>query len=183
MSKKRICSLICVITVVGLVASTAVILGLNGRATIRDVEVQNPDGATGTVFVVFRPGVTSFNEDIVDEFIRGLIDSDWRVEVTTTSQQTPTNVSTYDLIVLGSPVNGGMPHQSMLDYLASVDFDGKPVVLILTSGGEDGPGMGRFSNETISANGTVYGEYQYVLFEQGARSRAYTDGTEVSPVT
>jgi hypothetical protein len=180
MSKRRICSLICVITIVGMVATTAIILGFNGRATIRDVEVQNPDGTTGTVFVVFRPGVTSFNEEIVNEFIRGLIGSDWRVEVTTTSQQTPTNVSAYDLIVLGSPVNGGMPHQSMLDYLARVDFEGKPVVLILTSGGEDGPAMGYFRNETTYANGTVYAEYQYVLFEQGARNRAYTDGNEVT---
>jgi hypothetical protein len=183
MSKKRICSLICVITVVAMVVSTAIVLGLNSRATIRDVEVQNPDGATGTVFVVFRPGVTSFNEEIVNEFIRGLIDSDWRVEVTTTSQQTPTNVSAYDLIILGSPVNGGKPHQSMLDYLSRVDFDGKQVVLILTSGGEDGPAMGDFRSAAVSAGGTIYGEYQYVLFEQGARSRAYTDGTEVTPVT
>lgn len=168
------------ISIVGLIASTVIIVSINSRETIREVEIQNPDGTTGTVFVVFRPGVTSFNEEIVSEFIRGLVDSDWRVEVTTTSQQTPTNVTGYDLIVLGSPVNGGMPHESMLAYLTRVDFGGKPVFLILTSGGLGGPGLDYFRNATIDANGTVHGEIQCQILESDARNRAYTAGTEIS---
>jgi flavodoxin len=103
------------------------------------------------------------------------------VEGTTSSQQTPTNLTSYDLIVLGSPINGDQPHQSMQDYLTRVDFDGKPIVLILTSGG--GPtetGMGRFRNATINANGLVLDELQYGIFETDAIDRAYTAGTEIS---
>ncbi|MGY5858949.1 MAG: hypothetical protein RTU63_06245 [Candidatus Thorarchaeota archaeon] len=180
MNKKRICSLICVTSIVGLIASTVIIVSINSRETIRDLEIQNPDGLEGTVFVVFRPGVTSFNEDIVNEFIRGLVDSDWRVEVTTTSTQTPTNVTGYDLIVLGSPVNGGMPHESMLVYLTRIDFEGRPVFLILTSGGAGGPGLSHFRNATVDVNGIIHGEIQYHLFESGARNSAYTAGTEVT---
>jgi len=180
MNRKRICGLICVITIAGLITTTMIVVSLNSREIIRDVEIRNPDGTKGTVFVVFRPGLTSFNEDIVNEFIRGLIDSDWRVEVTTTSQQTPTNVTTYDLIVLGSTVNGGKPHQSMLDYLSHVDFEEKRVVLILTSGGIGGPGIDHFKNATIDANGTVHSAMQFQIFETDARDRAYTAGTEIS---
>jgi flavorubredoxin len=180
MSKKRICGLTCIILTAGLIISSVLIISLNSMEIIRDLDIQNPDGTTGTVFVVFRPGVTGFNEGVVNEFVRGLVDSDWRVEVTTCSSQTPTNVTGYDLIVLGSPTNGGMPHASILDYLARVDLLGKPVVLILTSGGLGGTGPGYFRNTTIDANGVVLLELQFAILESDAGSRAYTAGTEVS---
>jgi len=149
--------------------------------TIRELEIQNPDGATGTVFVVFRPGVTGFNEGVVNEFVRGLVDSDWRVEMTTTSIETPTNVTGYDLIVLGTPVNGGQPHAAMIEYLTRVDFLGKPVVLIVTSGGDSAePAFNVFRNATINANGTIHGEFHAWLLESNAASRAYTAGTDVT---
>jgi flavorubredoxin len=169
-----------VITIAGLLTTAATVIGLNSREIVRDVEIQNPTGSKGTVFVVFRPGVTAFNEGIVNAFIRGLIQSDWRVEVTTSSQQTPTNVTAYNLIVLGAPTNGGKPHQSMLDYLARVNFGGKQVVLILTSGGDGVASMGYFRNATINANGTVLSELRFQLFDAGAADRAYTAGTEVT---
>ncbi len=181
MSKKRICGLLCVILIAGLIATTVIVVSINSRETIREVEILNSEGLTGTVFVVFRPGVTSFNEDIVNEFVRGLVDSDWRVEVTTTSQQTPTNITGYDLIVLGSPVNGAQPHQAMQDYLERIDFEGKPVVLILTSGGEDSRNaMDIFRDAVVDANGLVHSEFPFWIFDSGAGSRAYTAGTEVT---
>ena len=173
--------MLCVISIVGLVITIMTVVSLNSPEIIRDIEIQNPDGSKGTVFVAFRPGVTAFNEDVVNGFINGLVDSDWRVEVTTTSQQTPTNMTGYDLIVLGSPVNGDQPHQSMQDYLTRVDFDGKPVVLILTSGrGPSDTAIGRFRNATINANGLILNEMQYGIFETDAIDRAYTAGTEIS---
>lgn len=170
----------CIILVAGLILSVVVVTSLNSVEIVRDLKIENPDGATGTAFVVFRPGLTGFNEGVVNEFVRGLVDSDWRVEVTTSSGQTPTNVTGYDLIVLGSPTNGAKPHASMLDYLTRVDFLGKPVILILTSGGLGGTGLDYFRNATIDANGVVLSAFQYMIFEADAGSRAYTAGTEVS---
>jgi hypothetical protein len=180
MNKKRICGLTCIILITGLILSIVIVTSLNSVEIIRDLEIQNPDGTKGTVFVVFRPGLTGFNEGVVNEFVRGLVDSDWRVEVTTCSSQTPTNVTLYDLIVLGSPVNGAKPHASMLEYLTRIDFLGKPVVLILTSGGLGGTGMDYFGNATIAANGVILAEMQYAILESDAGSRAYTTGTEIS---
>ena len=180
MSKKQICGLTCIIVIAGLIISGVIIVNLNGAEIVRDVVINNPDGLTGTVFVVFRPGLTGFNEGVVNEFVRGLVDSDWRVEVTTSSSVTPTNVTGYDLIVLGSPTNGARPHASMLDYLTRVDFEGKPVVLILTSGGFGGAGLELFGNATEDANGVVLSSMQFAIFEADAGSRAYTAGTEVS---
>jgi flavorubredoxin len=173
--------LILVIAIVGLVATVGIVVVLNGREIVRPLEIQNPTGSRGTAFVVFRPGLTSFNEDVVNAYIRGLIHSDWRVAVTTSSQQTPTNVTVYDFIVLGCPTNGDMPHQSMLDYLARVNFGGKPVVLILTSGGDGLTSMGHLRNATIDANGTVLSELRYQLLQSNATDSAYAAGDAITP--
>jgi len=170
----------CIVVIAGLITTGVIVVSLNSVEIVRDVVINNPDGSTGTVFVVFRPGLTGFNEGVVNEFVRGLVDADWRVEVTTSSSATPTNVTAYDLIVLGSPTNGAKPHESMLAYLTRVDFEGKPVVLILTSGGFGGAGLELFGNATEDANGVVLSSMQFAIFEADAGSRAYTAGTEVS---
>lgn len=180
MNKKRICGTTCVILIIGLMLSVVIITALNSAEIIRDVEIKNPDGTKGTVFVVFRPGLTSFNEAVVNQYIRGLVDSNWSVAVTTSSSQTPTNVTEYDLIVLASPTNGGQPHASILEYLTRVNLLGKPVVLILTSAGMGGPGLDYFRNATIAANGVVISAMQFTIFESDAGSKAYTAGTEIS---
>ncbi|NHJ14906.1 MAG: hypothetical protein EAX95_14590 [Candidatus Thorarchaeota archaeon] len=173
--------MLCVIVVVGLIATTIVVVSLNSREIIQDIEIQNADGATGTVFVVSRPGLTGFHVGTMNEFIRGLVDADWRVEVTTPSSQTLTNVTSYDLVILACPVNGASPHQAMQDYLARVDFGGRPVILVLTSGGEDAsPAMGVFNDLVVDANGVVQDELSYWLLDGAAAGTAYTDGTQVT---
>jgi hypothetical protein len=181
MNKKRICCLTCIISLVGLIVTGVVIVSLNSPEIIQDVRIENEDGTTGTVFIVSRPGVTGFHVGIMNEFIRGLNDTDWRIEITTPSSETSTNVTGYDLIVLASPVNGAQPHQSMQDYLARVDLGGKPVILLLTSGGEDAnPAMGVFNDLVIDADGVVQNELSYWLLDQLAAGAAYTDGTQVT---
>lgn len=166
---------------VGLIVTTMVIVSLNFRDDIRDLDTRNPDGITGTVFVAFRAGVTSFNEDIVNEFVRGLIEQDWSIDITTTSTETPTNVTGYGFVVLACPVNGGMPHQFMLDYLARANFEGKPIVLILTSGGENSTAaMEIYRQTTVGANGVVHTELPYWLLDGTAFASAYADGSEFS---
>ncbi len=166
---------------VGLIVSTMVVVSLNFREDVRDVTTLNPDGTTGNVFVAFRTGVTGFNEDITNEFVRGLIELDWQIDITTTSPETPTNFSEYDFVVLACPVNGGSPHQFMQDYLARVDFDGKPIVLILTSGGENSTAaMDIYREAVIEANGVVHTELPFWLMDGTAFSKAYVAGSEFS---
>ena len=181
MNKKRVCGLFCVILMVSLIVSTMVIVSLNSREDVRNLEIKNSGGTTGTAFVVFRSGVTSFNEDVVNQFVNGLIELDWCIAITTASPQTATNVTGYDLIVLAAPVNGGVPHQFMQDYLARADFDGKPVVLILTSGGESSTAaMNTFREETTSANGVVHTELPFWIFDSTALDSAFISGSEFS---
>lgn len=152
--------LIIVVIVAALLVTGGVIVALSGREIARDVSVHNADGTTGTAFVVIRPGVGSTQDDVTDGLIEGLVKADWRVESTSSHKGTPTNVSAYDMFVFGSPTYGSQPQGSLKEYLKRVDLSGKPVILLVTSAGEDG---GKAASEALrkmveDANGVVIEE-------------------------
>lgn len=61
----------------------------------------------------------------------------------------------------------------MLEYLAHVDFEGKQVVLIPTSGGMGRSGLGYFKNATIDADGVVLSTLQFRILEADAGESLY----------
>ncbi len=135
------CSFCCILMITGIViAMIAVPYMLNtvNSEIINDIETINPGGIKGKAFVVYRPGVSSFQRDVTYAFIEGLEESGWSIQVTTASSQTPTSLSQYDILVLGTPTYGGKPHQSVLDYLNRIgNLKHKKVVLIVTAGGSN----------------------------------------------
>lgn len=134
LSKPKLIGLLCCIFLI----SGVVMMVLLQIDIPRDVKNINSDGDEGKALVVFRPGLSFFQEDMINGFVEGLEDNDWSVDVTTASSKTPTDVDDYDLLVLGSPTYAWRPHGSILDYLEEVgDLDGMDVAIIVTSGGSD----------------------------------------------
>ena len=74
------------------------------RETVAPVVTLNPTGSAGRALLIFHPGLSDFPDRIIAAFSDGLLQSGWRIDRTTASRQAPTDVRTYDLIVLGSPV-------------------------------------------------------------------------------
>lgn len=106
------------------------------KEVVSPVEVRNPEGKTGTALVVDHPGRGSFHVQVVAGFVEGLVDSGWRVEIATMSTQAPTDLSGYDLLVLGSPTYWFTPSWPMRRYLARLgNFEGRRVVTIVTGMG------------------------------------------------
>jgi hypothetical protein len=154
--KKRwiACITICAI-IVGFATTVGILVSDVNREISGPVVTENESGTTGTMFIVFRPGISSFPQDILDKFVAGAISRNWRIDLTPVSKLTPTNVSMYQLIVLLAPVYGGKPAPQMQAYLSSVNFLGKPVVVMLTSGGENPGAEAAMRNGTTAANGVV----------------------------
>lgn len=147
---------------------------------VLDIESINPNGARGSVFVAYRPGISSYQKDMTDAFIEGLVENDWSVDVTTTSTQTPTDVSKYDLLVFGSPTYGGLPHNSTLEYIKSLgDLNKKEVVLISTSGGSD-TALTILEDAVTQVNGVVIKALSLHVVDQGARETSYQAGKSIS---
>jgi hypothetical protein len=90
------------------------------------------EGSAGTAYIAYYPGRSSFQRDMANAFAEGLVANGWSVEISTASSQAPTDVSKYDLVVLGSPTYMLGPAQRILRYIKSLNLTGKDVVVIMS---------------------------------------------------
>jgi flavodoxin len=138
-----------------LIFFVVMLIQLSKIEIIWDIQTINPEGNTGKVFVVFRPGITDFQERMIDAFLQGLIKNDWAVDITSASSKTPYKIDQYDLLVLGMPTYGGLPHQTILDFLDILgDLNGKRTALIVTAMGSD-EARKALENKVRNANGII----------------------------
>ncbi len=177
-SKKKMLLILLILLVA--LGPWAIIVPLAYREITRSVTVQNPDGATGTAFIVVRPGVSSLPDQVASKVAAGLLNQGWRVETTTPSSATPTDITPYDLVVLISPVYGAHPHKTLLDYLNRTNLQNMPVVLLLTSLGKQTLPMDMLKNATVMAGGRVVGEVLIGTFDGNGLDVAYQTGNNAS---
>lgn len=104
------------------------------REVASEVTTLNPEGETGAALVVYHPGKSDFQRRVFAGLAEGLVSNGWRVEMTTPSPQTPTDLSGYDLLVLGGPTYGFTPNRPIQKYLSRLgDLGGKPTATIITA--------------------------------------------------
>jgi hypothetical protein len=137
------------------VAWAALYLWLNAE-TVSGIEVQNPAGDVGRALVVDHPGRGSFHARVVSGFVEGLVAGGWRVETTTASGQAPTDLSSYDLLVLGSPTYWFTPNWPIRRYLDRLgDLAGQPTVTIITGMGAGERSASMIERQVRRANGEL----------------------------
>jgi len=128
-----------------LAASGAWLFSGRNREVVSEVTTLNPEGEAGTSLVVYHPGKSDFQRRVFSGFAEGLVANGWRVEMTTPSSQTPTDLAGYDFLVLGGPTYGFAPNRPIQKYLSRLgDLGGKRTVTIITA-----LGMGERSTEMM----------------------------------
>ncbi len=121
-----------------------------------DIEVLNPTGASGTALMVYHPGRSSFPRIIHHAFAEGLASTGWRVEITTASSQAPTDLSGYNLLILGTPTYNWLPSQPIQQYIHRLgDLRGKPTIAIVSAEGYYGVSLPAMEQLVHRANGNL----------------------------
>ncbi len=121
-----------------------------------EVEVLNPAGTTGTALVVYHPGKSDFQRRVFSGFMEGLVSNGWRVGSTTPSAQTPTDLSGFDLLVLGGPTYWFTPNRPVKRYLKRLgDLEGQPTVTIITALGVGERSASILQKQVREANGDL----------------------------
>jgi len=116
----------------------------------------HPSGTVGTVLVVYHPGQSRFHEDVTNAFIEGLVEADWRCDVTTASREAPVEIGDYDLLVLGAPTYEWRPATPIRRYIERLgDLERIPTVLVLTGAGSTAQAASLFVEYVEGANGAV----------------------------
>jgi hypothetical protein len=126
------------------------------KAVASGIQVVNPDGSAGTALVVYHPGRFGFGQRVRSTYVQGLVSNGWRVQVTTASARSPTDLSSYDLLIVAGPTYCFTPSRPMLSYLKSLgDVGGKPVVTILTAIGAGERSNAILQKAVEAANGRL----------------------------
>ena len=103
--------------------------------TVSPLEVKNSSGSKNAL-VIYHPGLTTFSHDIAYALANRLAHNGWRVEITTASYQSPTNIDNYDLLVLEWPIYDFNPGPTLTNYIHRVgDFQDKDTVIVAIGGG------------------------------------------------
>jgi hypothetical protein len=152
----RTLAAVLVFCVLGVLIWNVVLMPWANTEVISAVTTRNADGTSGSALLVYHPGRSDLQERAITGFVDGLVAAGWRVDLTTASAQTPTDLSSYDLLVLGAQSYTWAPARPVQDYLRRVaDLAGKSVVVILSGLGETGPANGVMRDLVAETNGAL----------------------------
>jgi hypothetical protein len=125
------------------------------QETITPLRTLNPASSGPKAIIIYSPGVSDFHLKITDSFASGLIDSGWKVDIVTASSQTITDLSDYNLLVIGGPIHGKLPSQALMEYMDRISsLNGIRVYAILSSLGGRPQGE-QYISDWISSRGGV----------------------------
>jgi hypothetical protein len=143
--------------------------------TVTPLAVANPDGTAGKALIVYQPGLSSFPQRVTAAFADGLAASGWQVSTTTASSQATAAVAGYDVIILGSPVYAGAPGKPLARYIERVrDFNGKPVVILLTAAGDAQPAIKLTEHMVAQAHGRLVRSLGLTTMKPNDQANNYT---------
>jgi hypothetical protein len=144
------------------------------RERVSEVATVNAGGPAGRTLVVYHPGLGSFQERVVAAFIDGLVESGWAVDRTTASSEAPSDLSAYDLVVVGSPIYGGKVATPLSDYLARLgDLRGRKVAILLTGAGETPAALADTEAMVRGAGGEVVARIAYTTMRPNESAKSY----------
>ncbi len=183
--KKIVLALFVALVIIGVIPLAYVGFIMNNDVAT-ETNILNPEG-TVTALVVYHPGITSFTKDVTYAFAEGLVSSGWRVEITTPSSKAPTDLSGYDLLVLGSPIYGFSITQTIDRHLNRIgNLQKIQTVILLTGAGSPGNSASIMEQAILNSNGTV--KKTLVLFsmapndgDASAADLAEQAGKEIQP--
>jgi flavorubredoxin len=186
--KKRkqilLASLLAVVVILAVLGAYAG-LTLN-KDVVSGIDIVNPDGSKSAL-IVYQPGLSSFPRDVSYAFGNGLAASGWRVEITTASSQAPSDLSKYDLLVLGFPCYGANPGTAIIRYVDRLaNLQGTNTVIVACAAGSPGGSVDTMKQKVQAAGGTFKESLSLFTMAPNERNGTATDiarqtGTQIQP--
>jgi flavodoxin len=98
----------------------AIIFDVNGNLAGGSETLSPAGNITGHALVVYNPGVTGAAKNIASTIANDLKAQGYSVVMAGVKSQTATDVSSYDVIVMGGPIYAGSASSSVKAYLESL---------------------------------------------------------------
>jgi flavorubredoxin len=136
--------------------SMAVVAWVEFHEVVSEIKILNPEGDNNTALIVYQKGLRDFQPRVAFAFAEGLVSKGWRVEITTVSSHAPTDISRYDLLVIGWPTYMFNPSLPLRRYLKRIgDLKNKGVVIICTAAGAPAGSCEKMNDLVQATNGVI----------------------------
>jgi hypothetical protein len=132
--------------------------GRANREFVSPVTTLGDHGEAGRALIVHHRGrgPRQFQGRLQRAFAEALQAEGWHVDLTTASRQAPTDLSRYDILVLGAQAYNWCPARPIVDYLDRIgDLKGKPVVVVVSGGGMTERAMEVLQTRVVKAGGLL----------------------------
>lgn len=147
-------------------------VGWLNAPVLTEVDTLNDGGASGTALLVYHPGKSDFQKQAMYAFAEGLVSVGWQVDLATASIEAPTDLSGYDLLVLGAPTYAWSPARRIRVYLDGLgDLNGQPTIAIVTGAVSTDLAAARMDEWVTTANGDL--RKTLVLWTQAPNEELY----------
>jgi hypothetical protein len=122
---------------------------------ISELVIKNPQGSK-TALLFYHPGLSSFSNDVSYAFAEGLTSNNWRVEIATPSNNAPTKLSEYGLLIIVSNTYGFKPDSPTTRQLDRIgNLDGIQTVLLTLGAGSASESKQSLESMVEAQNGTI----------------------------
>jgi flavodoxin len=122
--------------------------------------------------VVYQPTVGDSGKTIAERIAAGLNENGYEVTLAYPSEKLSSDISAYDIVVLGSGVYAGKSSKALRDYVSSVDsFSGKTIFLYSVGSMETMEELDEFGAEIEGSNGLITFKFQST--DKDAGDKAY----------
>jgi flavodoxin len=120
-----------VVVAVILMILVKVMVGENNKDKGEYSKVLSADAADAPkALVVYQPSLGDSGKNIAEKFAAGLNDNGYEVTLAFPSEKLSSDISAYEIVVLGSGVYAGKSSKALRDYISSVDsFSGKTIFI------------------------------------------------------
>lgn len=163
-----------------LVAGGAWVFRATNREHFRPTVVYNPEGHPRAA-LVFQPGISTFPDRVAKAFAEGLSQSGWRVEVLTATAAAPGDLSSFQLVVLLSPVYWWSPSPPMQRYLQRMNqLRNKRTIILLTASGSSDRAMRQMTQEIHRLQGNVVKALSLYRWRPNDENDSVTPNEEVA---
>ncbi len=151
------------ILLTSLLITLAVLIGIFGyleysvyREVTSPIETLNASGSKSAL-VIYHPGLTDYARNITYTYAEALAANGWKVDISTVSAQTPTDISNYSRLVLTWAIYDFNPAPTITNYVHRIgNLNGIDTTIITIGGGLDPFNAGASMNKIIEdANGNV----------------------------
>jgi hypothetical protein len=171
---------IIILVIVVAIAPIFTVYAVGSKDVVSPIDVVNFDGVK-TALLVYQPGLSSRTEDVTYAFADGLASCGWRVEITTASTETPSDMSNYNLLVIAWPVYFGVAGAATVRYVDRVSNLHGTQTVIIAAGGSLGDGFDTMKQKVQAANGVVIKSLAPYNGNGNATDIARQAGTQIHP--